>query len=73
MLRYLILIGVLTAIPLQGHAAAEIEKPNGESSATQAALTQSEGPVWVVEAVKTETGQGPVWVVQTTKASKPAG
>ena len=70
MLRYLILIGVLTAIPLQGHAAAQAEKPSGANTAQQ---NKSNGPVWVVEAVKSETGQGPVWVVQITKVSKPAG
>ena len=69
MLRYLILLGLLTAIPLQGYAAAQVEKP----AATQAAPRQTEGPVWVVEAVKTETGQGPVWVVQAMKTSKVAG
>ena len=71
MLRYLILLGVLTAIPLQGYAAAE--KPSVTDHTTQAAQSKPEGPVWVVEAVKTETGQGPVWVVQTAKINRPAG
>ncbi|MEO6024753.1 MAG: hypothetical protein ABIP64_16915 [Burkholderiales bacterium] len=73
MLRYLILIGVLTAIPLQGYAAAQEAKPSCAEPAIQAEQNKSEGPVWVVEAMKTETGQGPVWVVLTAKANKSAG
>ena len=62
MLRYLILVGALAAMPLSGFAAMERGEP-----AANVQQQKSEGPVWVVEATKNLPNQGPVWVVIKSK------
>jgi hypothetical protein len=72
MLRYLILIGALAAMPLTSFAAAEpIDKQATESTAI-VEQSKSEGPVWVVEESKVAPTQGPVWVVMKPKGIKTA-
>ena len=84
MLRYLILIGALAAMPLSSFAAAEtVDHGAAETAAMVEAVdvgaaepmanveqSKTEGPVWVVEATKTSPTQGPVWVVIKAKGFK---
>ena len=70
MLRYLILIGALAAMPLTGFAAAEpVDKQTAEPTAI-VEQSKTEGPVWVVDANKILPTQGPVWVVMKSKGIK---
>jgi hypothetical protein len=70
MLRYLILIGALAAMPLSSFAAVEtVDKGAGESAA-MVDQSKTEGPVWVVDATKNSSSQGPVWVVMKPKEIK---
>ena len=69
MLRYLILIGALAAMPLTSFAAAEpVDKQ--AANVTAGEQSKTEGPVWVVEESKVSPTQGPVWVVMKSKGSK---
>ena len=65
MLRYLILIGALAAMPLCSFAVAQCGLPSANVDQNKA-----EGPVWVVDAAKTSPSQGPVWVVIKSKGLK---
>lgn len=68
MLRYLILIGALAAMPQSCFAAAE---PADKQTATaNIEPSKIEGPVWVVEESKVSPTQGPVWVVMETKGTR---
>ncbi len=70
MLRYLILIGALAAMPLRGFAAVECADKSAAESAVTLQQDKTEGPVWVVNAAKTFPSQGPVWVVIKAKGVK---
>lgn len=70
MLRYLILIGVLAAMPLSSFAAVERADKRAIESTANMDHGEIEGPVWVVEATKTLPSQGPVWVVLKSKGAK---
>jgi hypothetical protein len=70
MLRYLILIGALAAMPLTSFAAVEAVDKSAAEPAANVEQSKSEGPVWVVEATKSSPSQGPVWVVIRTKGVK---
>jgi hypothetical protein len=63
MLRYLILIGALAAMPLESFAAVESLDKGIAEPAANGYQDKTEGPVWVVEATKSSPSQGPVWVV----------
>ena len=67
MLRYLILIGALAAIPLSSFAMVEAVDQGAEEPMANVQQSKTEGPVWVVEATKTSPNQGPVWVVINAK------
>lgn len=69
MLRYLILIGALAAMPLHSFAAVESADKYVEPAAN-IEQGKTEGPVWVVEATKSSPSQGPVWVVIKSKGVK---
>jgi hypothetical protein len=68
MLRYLILIGALAAMPLSGFAA--VETVDKEAATANLEPSKTEGPVWVVEESKVSPTQGPVWVVMKPKGIK---
>ena len=70
MLRYLILIGALAAMPLSSYAAVEAVNESGAEPTANVEQGKNEGPVWVVEATKTSPSQGPVWVVIKSKGLK---
>ena len=70
MLRYLILIGALAAMPLSSFAAAETVDHGAAETAAMVDQSKTEGPVWVVEATKSSPSQGPVWVVIKAKGFK---
>ncbi|MDQ3259280.1 MAG: hypothetical protein M3Q00_00605 [Pseudomonadota bacterium] len=70
MLRYLILIGALAAMPLSSFAAVESVDKGVVESAANVEQGKTEGPVWVVEATKSSPSQGPVWVVIKAKDAK---
>jgi hypothetical protein len=70
MLRYLILIGALAAMPLQSFAARESVEKGVVEPAAQLGQGKTEGPVWVVDATKTSPTSGPVWVVIKSKDAK---
>jgi hypothetical protein len=70
MLRYLILIGLVAAMPLPSFAAAECAAKGAAEPAANWEQSKTEGPVWVVEATKSLSSQGPVWVVMKPKGSK---
>ena len=70
MLRYLILIGVLAAMPLSSFAAAECAAKAAAEPAANSEQSKTDGPVWVVEATKSLSSQGPVWVVMKAKGAK---
>ena len=65
MLRYLILIGALAAMPLSSFAAVETVDQGAAETAAMVDQSKTEGPVWVVDAisVRNSSSQGPVWVV----------
>ena len=67
MLRYLILIGALAAMPLSSFAMVEAVDQGAAESMANVQHSKIEGPVWVVEATKTSPTQGPVWVVIKAK------
>ena len=70
MLRYLILIGALAAMPLSSFAMVEAVDEGAAEPMANIQQSKTEGPVWVVEATKTSPSQGPVWVVITSKGVK---
>jgi hypothetical protein len=70
MLRYLILIGALAAMPLSSFAVVESVENGVVEPAANVELGKTEGPVWVVEATKTSPTLGPVWVVIKSKDAK---
>ena len=70
MLRYLILIGALAAMPLCSFAALEGADKGAAEPAANMEQSKTEGPVWVVEESKVSPTQGPVWVVITSKGVK---
>ena len=70
MLRYLILIGALAAMPLSSFAMVEAVDEGAAEPMANDQQCKTEGPVWVVEATKTSPTQGPVWVVIKTKGLK---
>ena len=70
MLRYLILIGALAAMPLSSFAMVEAVDEGAAEPMANVQQSKTEGPVWVVEATKTSPSQGPVWVVITSKGVK---
>jgi hypothetical protein len=70
MLRYLILIGALAAMPLTSFAAAETVDKGAAELAANVEQSKTQGPVWVVEATKSSPSQGPVWVVIKSKGVK---
>ena len=70
MLRYLILIGALAAMPLSSFAAVECADKSAVKPAANVEYDKTEGPVWVVDATKTSPSQGPVWVVIKSKGVK---
>ena len=70
MLRYLILIGALAAMPLSSFAMVEAVDEGAAEPMANIQQSKTEGPVWVVEATKTSPSQGPVWVVITSKGEK---
>jgi hypothetical protein len=70
MLRYLILIGALAAMPLSGFAAVETVDKGAAESTVIVEQSKTEGPVWVVEESKVSPTQGPVWVVIKSKGLK---
>ena len=70
MLRYLILIGALAAMPLSSFAALEGADKGAAEPAANMDQSKTEGPVWVVDAAKNSSSQGPVWVVITSKGVK---
>ena len=70
MLRYLILIGALAAMPLSSFAMVEAVDEGAAEPMANVQQSKTEGPVWVVEATKTLPSQGPVWVVITSKGVK---
>ena len=70
MLRYLILIGALAAMPLSSFAVAECADKGAAELAASIDQGKTEGPVWVVEATKSSPNQGPVWVVIKSKGVK---
>ena len=67
MLRYLILIGALAAMPLSSFAIVEAVYEGAAETMANVQQSKTEGPVWVVEATKTSPTQGPVWVVIKAK------
>ena len=67
MLRYLILIGALAAMPLSSFAMVEAVYEGAAETMANVQQSKTEGPVWVVEATKTSPTQGPVWVVIKAK------
>jgi hypothetical protein len=70
MLRYLILIGALAAMPLSSFAAAKsVDKQAAEPTAN-IEQGKNDGPVWVVQGSKTTPNEGPVWVVMKPKGNK---
>ena len=70
MLRYLILIGALAAMPLASFAAAEAVDKGTTEQVANVEQSKTEGPVWVVDANKILPTQGPVWVVMKSKGIK---
>ena len=70
MLRYLILIGALAAMPLSSFAAVETVDKGAAEAATIVDQSKTEGPVWVVDATKSSPSQGPIWVVIKSKGVK---
>ena len=68
MLRYLILIGALAAMPLSSFAA--VEPVDKQTATASIEPSKTEGPVWVVEESKVSPTQGPVWVVMKVKNAK---
>ena len=70
MLRYLILIGALAAMPLASYAAAETVDKGAAESVANVEQSKTQGPVWVVEATKSSPSQGPVWVVIKSRGVK---
>ena len=70
MLRYLILIGALAAMPLSSFAMVEAVDEGAAEPMANVQHCKTEGPVWVVEATKTSPSQGPVWVVIKAKGFK---
>ena len=62
MLRYLILIGALAAMPLSSFAMVEAVDQGAAESAAIVDQSKTKGPVWVVEESKVSPMQGPVWV-----------
>ncbi len=70
MLRYLILIGALAAMPLTSFAALETVDKGAAEPAANVDQSKTEGPVWVVEESKVSPTQGPVWVVIKSKGLK---
>ena len=70
MLRYLILIGALAAMPLSSFAAVETVDNGAAKTAAMVDQSTTEGPVWVVDATKNSSNQGPVWVVIKSKGVK---
>ncbi len=72
MLRYLILIGALAAMPLASFAAVETVDNPVIVSTGNLEQSKTEGPVWVVEESKVSPTQGPVWVVKKSDGHKTA-
>ena len=70
MLRYLILIGALAAMPLSSFAVVEAVDEGASEPMANVEQSKTEGPVWVVDAAKNSSSQGPVWVVITSKSVK---
>jgi hypothetical protein len=70
MLRYLILIGALAAMPFSSFAAVETVDKGAVDAAAIVDQSKTEGPVWVVDATKNSSSQGPVWVVMKPKEIK---
>ena len=70
MLRYLILIGALAAMPLSSFAMVEAVDEGAAEPMANVQQSKTEGPVWVVDATKTSPSQGPVWVVIKSKGVK---
>ena len=70
MLRYLILIGALAAMPLCSFAMVEAVDEGAAEPMANIQQSKTEGPVWVVDAAKNSSSQGPVWVVITSKGEK---
>ena len=70
MLRYLILIGALAAMPLSSFAMVEAVDEGAAEAMANVQQSKTEGPVWVVEATKTLPSQGPFWVVIKAKGVK---
>ena len=70
MLRYLILIGALAAMPLSSFAVVEAVDEGAAEPMANVQQSKTEGPVWVVDAAKNSSSQGPVWVVITSKSVK---
>ncbi len=70
MLRYLILIGALAAMPLSSFAALEVAAKGAAEPTANMDQSKTEGPVWVVDAAKNSSSEGPVWVVITSKGVK---
>ena len=70
MLRYLILIGALAAMPLTSFAAVEAADKGAAEPVANVGQSGTQGPVWVVEATKSSPSQGPVWVVIKSRGVK---
>ncbi len=70
MLRYLMVIGALAAMPLKSFAAVQSVDKSAAESTAQVERGNMEGPVWVVEAAKSQSSRGPVWVVMQSKGAK---
>ena len=70
MLRYLILIGALAAMPLASFAAVDAVDKGAAEAVANVEQSKTEGPVWVVEATKSSPSQGPVWVVIKSRGVK---
>ena len=70
MLRYLILIGALAAMPLSSFAMVEAVDEGAAEPLANVQQSKTEGPVWVVDAAKNSSSQGPVWVVITSNGVK---
>ena len=70
MLRYLILIGALAAMPITSFAAVEAVDKGAAETAENVDQNKTEGPVWVVDATTNSSSQGPVWVVITSNGVK---
>jgi hypothetical protein len=70
MLRYLILIGALAAMPLTSFAAVDAVDKGAPEPVANVEQSKTQGPVWVVEATKSSPSQGPVWVVIKSRGVK---